>query len=125
MPLCPRRCLRSLETSMYFAQLLIFKGLVFPDRSRDLSTQEKGREPGLCFQGFGTKDSALKYPHNALAIEPLLNGSSFSPRGLTDACRVLRSQGSAGSSLCAHPGVALPFRTREGWLVLPGTEAGG
>jgi hypothetical protein len=53
-----------------------------------------------------------------MGIEPLLNGSVFSPRGLIDACRVLRSQGSAGRSLSAHPGVALPFRR-------PGTEAGG
>lgn len=72
-----------------------------------------------------------------MGVEPLLNGSSFSPRGLTETCRVLRSQGSVGRrSLSAHPGLgvvgegrraALPFRTKEGWLflVLPGTEVGG
>lgn len=109
---------------MYF-QLLIFKGLVFPDISRDFSTQEKGSEPEFCFQGFGTKGSA-EPGHNAVCIEPLLNGSSFSPRGLIEACRVQRSQGSAGRSLSTHPGVALPFRIREGqlFLVLPGTEVG-
>lgn len=58
--------------------------------------QEKGSEPELCFQGFGMRGSALKLEHNAVGIEPLLNGSSFSPRGLTETCRVLRSQGSAG-----------------------------
>lgn len=51
-----------------------------------------------------------------MGIEPLLNGSAFSPRGLIDACLVLRSQGSTGRGLSAYPGVALLFRTKEGWL---------
>lgn len=91
---------------MYFPQLLIFKGLAFPPRqeSGGFHTQEKGSEPELCFQGFGTKGSALKLGHNALGVEPFLNGSAFSPRGLIEACRVLRSQGSAGRSLSVHPG---------------------
>lgn len=89
-----------------------------PSISQGFSTQEKGSEPGLCFQGFGTKGSVLKLGHNAMGIEPLLNGSSFSPRDLTEACRVLRSQGSAGRSLSAHPGVGPDFQDQGGVAVV-------
>lgn len=119
-------CLCSLETSMYFPQLLmIFRGLAFPDRSQDFSTQEKGNEPQLCFQGFATttRGSALKLEHNAVGIEPFLNGSSFSSRGLTETCRVLRSQGSVGRrSLSAHPGLGVVW---GGWPCLLGPRRGG
>lgn len=71
---------RPLETSSYFPQLSDLQG---PGISRQEwgvgRTQEKGSEPELSFQGFGTKGSALELGHSAVDIESLCNGYSFSP----------------------------------------------
>lgn len=53
-----------------FSSITDLQGPSISVRSQGLSTQEKGGEPGLCFQGFGTKGSALKPGHSAVGIEP-------------------------------------------------------